>query len=102
VRSFNWSSKLRTKGRVVVVVSEAWRDAEHELGEQSSLQVGDCWVVELSLDSSIACQDRYSRERSFTRPVRTRSRALPNRSSRDLLFLGVSRQRVDVSGYAGA
>jgi len=33
VRSFNWSSRLRTKGRVVVVVPKAWRDAEHELGK---------------------------------------------------------------------
>jgi len=70
MRSFNWSSRLRTKGRVVVVVPKAWRDAEHELGERSNLKVGDCWVVELSLYSSTACQDRYSKERSFARPVR--------------------------------
>jgi hypothetical protein len=86
VHSFNWSLRLRTKRRVVVVVPKAWRDAEHELGEWSSLQVGDCWVVELSLDSSIACQDRYSREQSFARPVRTGNRASPDKSSRELLF----------------
>jgi len=102
VCSFNWFSRLRTKRRVVVVVPKAWRDTEHEIGERSSLQVGDCWVVELSLDSSIACQDRYSKERSFARPVRTGSRVCPDRSSRELLFLGVSGQHVDVSEYVGA
>jgi hypothetical protein len=59
-------------------VPKAWRDAEHEVGGQTSLQVGDCWVVESGSDRQhtlsrhipqevIFCQARPDRQKGPSR-----------------------------------